>query len=240
MVNRQNSERNDPLEQLPLEFNHAPRTSRDDLVVSDPLSPALAIIDRWPDWPSCLVVLTGPGGVGKTHLAHVWKKRSGATEISAASEANEALSRAASGPILIEDVDRSGFDDNLLFHLINAVRQHDTSLLMTARSWPAAWPVRLPDLRSRLRAATISQIGEPDDIMLAMVIEKLFSDRQIVIDPKVVSYVVRRMERTMSAGQTIVDRIDRLALARNCKINRALAAEVLEDLDKNGYDTGLT
>jgi chromosomal replication initiation ATPase DnaA len=129
--------------------------------------------------------------------------------------------------VLIEDVDRSGLADSLLFHVINAVRQHGTSMMMTTRMWPSAWDVRLPDLASRLMAATVVEISDPDDALLAQVIVKLFADRQIAIDEKVVSYLVTRMERSLSAAQEIVHRLDRLALSRGTRITRALAAEVL-------------
>ena len=226
--------------QLPLDFAHRPSSSRDDLVVSDRLSAAVGLVDMWPHWPSPVVVLAGPTGAGKTHLANIWTGRSGAVPISATAASGDALDLAGRGPVLIEDIDRCGFDDTKLFHLINTVREHGTSMMITTRIWPAAWPVELPDLHSRLRAATIVEIGEPDDDLLALVIEKLFSDRQIVVDPKVISYLVQRMERSLNAAQAIVARMDRLALARRGKITRSLAAEVLAEMDASGYDSEMT
>lgn len=217
--------------QLPLEFAHRPNTTRDDLVVSDPLSAAIGVVDIWPDWVSPVVILAGPTGAGKTHLANIWKEKSGAVAVSAHAGNSGALQAASEGPVLIEDIDREGFDDTQLFHLINTVRQHATGLMITTRIWPAAWPVELADLRSRLKAATIVEIGEPDDELLAQVIEKLFADRQIAVDPKVVLFLVHRMERSLDAAQTIVERMDRLALARRYKISRSLASEVLAELE---------
>ena len=57
-----------PAEQLPLEFQHVPSSGRDDLLVSDPLSAAISVVDSWPNWPSPVVILAGPIGSGKTHL----------------------------------------------------------------------------------------------------------------------------------------------------------------------------
>jgi chromosomal replication initiation ATPase DnaA len=217
-------------EQLPLSFSHQPASGRDDLVVSDPLDEAAAIIDRWPTWPSPVVVITGPAGSGKSHLADVWLKTSGAVAIdlsSGAAATGEALNKAAEGPVLLEDADRSGFDETALFHVINAVRSHATSLLITARSRPGQWNVTLPDLASRLKAATVVEVGLPDDAALKQILFKLFADRQLLIDDRLASYIVSRMERSVAAAQAIVERIDHLALARGVKINRALAAEVL-------------
>jgi chromosomal replication initiation ATPase DnaA len=105
--------------------------------------------------------------------------------------------------------------------------------MMTSRLWPMSWPVELPDLLSRLKAATVVEIGKPDEELLSQVIVKLFADRQLYIDDKLILYVVSRMERSLNAAQTIVDRLDRLALARGTRITRALAAEVLNELDNS-------
>lgn len=214
-------------EQLPLAFAHDPATGRDDLLISDPLTAAVSIIDAWPHWPSPVVVLTGPAGSGKSHLAAIWREKSGAAVIRPAT-GSDAAAMAAQGPVLFEDADRAGFDDTELFHVINSVRQHGTSLLMTARLWPMGWNVALPDLKSRLKAATVVEIGEPDEDLLGQIIIKLFADRQLAIDEKVVAYIVRRMERSLAAANDIVDRLDLLALSRGTRITRALAAEVLE------------
>ncbi|MGG7577467.1 DnaA regulatory inactivator HdaA [Rhizobium sp. Nf11,1] len=216
-------------EQLPLAFSHDVATGRDDLLISERLAAAVSIVDAWPNWPSPVVVLAGPVGSGKSHLAGIWKEHSGAEIIHPKVGSNAAVT-AANGPVLFEDADRLGFDDNTLFHVINSVRENGTSLLMTSRLWPMSWPVLLPDLRSRLKAATVVEIGEPDEALLSQVIVKLFADRQLYIDDKLVLYIVNRMERSLNAAQMIVERLDRLALSRGTKITRSLAAEVLNEL----------
>lgn len=219
-------------QQLPLAFGHDPAVSRDDLLISDPLSAAVSIVDSWPVWPSPVVILMGPVGSGKSHLATIWQQKSSAVSVHPTA-GSDAATHAAQGPVLFEDVDRLGFDDTALFHVINSVREHGQTLLMTTRQWPMSWPVELPDLRSRLKAATMVEIGEPDDALLAQVLVKLFSDRQLAVDDKIISFIVARMERSLDAAQTLVEDIDHLALARGAKITRALASEVLK-LRQNG------
>jgi chromosomal replication initiation ATPase DnaA len=222
--------------QLPLEFDHDPASGRDDLIVSDRLSAAVAIVDRWPDWPSPVVVLAGPAGSGKSHLASIWAERVGATRVSIHKPDPMVLEHAAQGPVLIEDINHTGFDETALFHLINAVREHGSAVLITSRLWPAGWNVRLPDLASRLKAATVVEIAEPDEELLAKVMVKLFSDRQLVVDDKIIAWLVARMERSLAAARIIVTRLDQLALARGTKISRALAAEVLAEMDTGTGD----
>lgn len=235
MSHSDNTSDNRPNDQLPLGFAHDASTSRDDLVVSDPVSQAIRLIDDWPTWPSPVTILAGPTGSGKTHLANIWRERAGAVAITVRPGEVNSLKAAESSPVLVEDIDRTGFDQTLLFHLINTVLQHRTWMLVTSRIWPAGWPVVLPDLRSRLKAATVVEIGEPDDELLARVIVKLFADRQLAVDEKVVSYLVNRMERSLDAAQLIVHRMDHLALSRGSRINRRIAAEVLQELEDRDH-----
>lgn len=218
--------------QLPLEFPIEEQTSRDDLRVAPPLRAAVRIVDGWPSWPSPVVILVGPVGCGKSHLASIWRENAHAVSIDPVVGSDAAL-QAASHPVLFEDADRREFDDTELFHVINSVRENGKSLLMTARTLPSAWDVTLPDLRSRLKAATVVEIGEPDEELLCEVLMKLFSDRQVAVEDKLISYIAARMERSTEAARRIVDTLDRLALSRRVKINRALVAEVLSAFEEN-------
>lgn len=223
--------------QLPLDFDHDPASGRDDLIVSDRLNAAVAIVDRWPDWPSPVVILAGPTGSGKSHLASIWANRVGAARVSIDRPDPMVLETAARGPVLIEDIDHAGFDETALFHLINAARQNGTAILITSRLWPAGWQVTLPDLASRLKAATVVEIAEPDEELLAKVLVKLFADRQVVVDDRIIAWLVARMERSLAAARMVVSRLDQLALARGSKVTRALAAEVLAEMDRGASDT---
>ena len=217
-------------EQLPLELVYGEASGRDDLLVSASLAPAVGLIDSWPAWRAPVAVIVGPPGSGKSHLANIWKSASSARDVAAELSAGATVP-AGRNPYLFEDADRTPFDDTALFHLINTVRQHAGSLLMTARDLPALWPVKLPDLKSRLAAATVVEIGVPDDALLSQVIVKLFSDRQLEVDDRVVAYIINRMERSLDVAGDVVDAIDKLALARGRRITRALASEVLNARD---------
>ncbi|MBL8581523.1 MAG: hypothetical protein JNL61_04740 [Rhizobiaceae bacterium] len=211
--------------QLPLELGHSPAFSRDDLVITPANASAVALIDRWPDWPGPLAVLFGPAGSGKTHLGEVWRRRSGAALLD-----RHALSGPlAPQPVLVDDVDAGELDETGLFHLVNAARQSGTHVLLLARRPPAAWPVTLPDLASRLRAATLVEVREPDDMLLAGVITKLFADRQVDIEPQVVEFLVRRIERSLAAAMAMVERLDRAALEQKARITRSLAAGLMRN-----------
>jgi chromosomal replication initiation ATPase DnaA len=199
------------------------------MVVTPANADAMALIDRWPDWPSQVVILAGPPGCGKSHLAAIWRDEATADVIDAARLGSDMAMPEHS--VVIDGIGEKPFDQNGLFHLINAVRSRGDYLLLTTRLFPGAWGVTLPDLASRLKAATTVEIHEPDDALLAAVIAKLFADRQIEIDFSVVQYLVRRMERSLSSAIALVDRLDRAALEGKTRISRALAAQVLENFE---------
>jgi chromosomal replication initiation ATPase DnaA len=217
--------------QLPLDLGHGIAYSRDDLVVSRANAEAVALIDRWPDWPAPVVVLAGPAGAGKTHLATIWREASAAVPVSPAAIADAAASLGARCA-LIDDIDAAPIDEEGLFHLINAIRAAGSQLLLTARRFPGAWGVRLPDLASRLKAAATVEIHEPDDMLLAGVMTKLFADRQVEVEPHVVQYLVRRIERSLATAMRVVEKLDRAALEQKTRITRALAAEAVSAMDE--------
>lgn len=213
--------------QLPLELAHEEARSRADLVVTPANAQAVAIVENWPDWPGPVVVLAGPAGSGKSHLAEIWREHAGAVRLDPAAIGADALAAASQGAVLVEDADTPRLDETGLFHLINTVREAGTCLLLTTRRFPAGWGLKLPDLLSRLKAAATVEVHEPDDVLLSGVIVKLFSDRQVVIEPHVVQFLVRRIERSLSAAQRVVEELDRAALERKARITRALAADVI-------------
>jgi chromosomal replication initiation ATPase DnaA len=205
-----------------LALRRLPVFDRARFIVSDRNREAVAAVDSWPDWPGGRLVLIGPEGSGKSHLALAWAARAGAF---VAREADLDLARLPVGPILLEDVDR-GVDHDALFHLINRA-DAGGSLLMTARTAPRLWPAGLPDLRSRLNALFAVEIGPPDDAVLEGLLLRFFRDRHIRPDSDLLSYLLRRMERSATAAQALVARLDEAADASGRPITRALAREIL-------------
>ncbi|MCS6758934.1 MAG: hypothetical protein MO852_07840, partial [Candidatus Devosia euplotis] len=131
-------------------------------------------------------------------------------------------------PIVVEDVDRLDYDEAGLFHLLNQSLREQRPILMTAREEVAQWPLATDDVRSRARWATAFTLELTDDIHLSQMFVKLFGDRQIKVDPKIIGYLVARMERSAEEVVLLADLMDRLALAKGSAITRSIAADALD------------
>jgi chromosomal replication initiation ATPase DnaA len=213
--------------QLALALDHAESFDREDFLEGPPNAAALALIDRWPDWPADIVALVGPRGSGKSHLASIWAARAGARFLSGRTLELGGLPGAlATGALVVEDLAEQEFDERSLFHLLNLAREERTYVLLTARSVPTSWNVRLADLGSRLRAVPAVSLDAPDDPLLRAVLVKLFADRQLAVDEALLSFLLARIERSFSAARAAVEVLDGEALRRGRPVNRALAAEL--------------
>src|SRR5260370_5227669 len=187
------------MRQLAIDLPHRPAFGRADFLVSECNAAALDWIERWPDWTAPAqspgLVLHGPACSGKSHLAHLWQSRTGGVLIAGdALPGAEPAALAASRAVAVDDAERA--PERALLHLYNCCNEVGASLLVVAREAPASWPIALPDLASRVRAAPAVAIAPPDDRLLAAVLVKLFADRQVLVTPGVIGFLLRRLERS--------------------------------------------
>ena len=216
--------------QLAFALPHAESLSRDNFLEGPANASALGLIDSWPDWPNRIMLLVGPEGSGKSHLAAIWAEEAGARSTGAHALTAAAVPGAlATGALVVEDLDAATLDERALFHLLNLAREDEAFVLITARVAPAALPIELRDLRSRLRAVPVVNLMPPDDQLLRALVVKFCADRQLTVDETVVSYLASRIERSFAAARQAVELLDTEALRRGRPVTRALAAELLRD-----------
>jgi len=215
-------------DQLPLDLPLKPGLTRDDLIVGEANRLAVEMIDNWPDWSAPLVILAGPPGSGKSHIAAVWAAKTEAWIMEADKLVETSLEKLPATNFVIENIAEGKIYETGLFHLINDTREKGGFGLLTSTQWPRSWNITLPDLASRLRSAILVEIKEPDDVLLRQTLIKLFADRQISVESTVVDYLVIRMERSIATAARIVELLDREALARGKPITRPMAARILE------------
>ena len=216
--------------QLAFALPHAESLTRDNFQEGPANAAALALIDSWPEWPSRTMLLVGPKGSGKSHLATIWAEQAGARSTTAhALTAANVPAALATGALVVEDLNEATFDERALFHLLNLAREDQAYVLITARVAPTALEIELRDLRSRLRALPVVTIQPPDDQLFRALIIKFCADRQLPVDEALVSYLAARIERSFVAARQAVEFLDSEALRLGRPVTRALAAEVLRN-----------
>jgi chromosomal replication initiation ATPase DnaA len=223
--------------QLPFEWGHDPSHLESDFIEGDGNYLALAHVRAFPDWAGPLTLIEGPAKSGKSHLARVWAVRAGAS-FARAGELEALAREGGTVPLVVEDVDRIGYGEAPLFHLLNQAIRDDRPVMLTSRDGVANWPFATDDLKSRARLAARFTLALSDDIQLSQMFVKLFDDRQVSVDPRIVSYLVARMERSPEEAVALVGLCDSLALARGSAITLSVAASALALRSTAGHGSG--
>jgi len=216
--------------QLAFALPHAESLTRDNFLEGPANAAGLTLVDSWPDWPNRIMLLVGPEGSGKSHLAAIWAEQAGARSISAhALTAASVPGALATGALVVDDLKSPDLDERALFHLMNLAREDTASVLITARVPPSALEIELRDLRSRLRAVPTVSMLPPDDALFRALIVKFCADRQLTVDESVISYLASRIERSYAAARQAVELLDTEALRLGRPVTRTLAAELLRN-----------
>ena len=214
------------MSQLPLPLSLPERFSADNFFISQFNEEAYETLLDKKKWlnnaqPHALY-LYGEKGSGKSHLAHIWKQKTNAKIIPA-----HAIDPASvNGNCVVEDIEFCK-DETALFHLFNHCKDIGVNLLLTSSILPSALPFSLPDLTSRLRGCQIAKIYPPDDILINKVMRKQFSDRQLLVDDEVISYITSRMERTFDNVKMLVETLDERALSEKKAITIPFVKQIL-------------
>jgi chromosomal replication initiation ATPase DnaA len=222
--------------QLAFDLGYLPDLAAEEFLLSNCNRTAWTAIETWQRWPDRRLALTGPEGSGKTHLAAIWGRRTGALRVHAAELTEARLHRLMDGPaIVVENLDRvvvlpgpvRDQIETLLFHLLNLTAAESIPLLLTGRQAPGHWRIAMPDLASRLAATPHVAIMPPDDEILSRLLHRLFRDRNQTVGDDLVEFLLRRIERSFAAAREIVAGLDHQALAERRRITRPLAIEYL-------------
>lgn len=226
--------------QLPLDFATHNYMGRDDFMVSACNKEAYMLLESWPQWVSCGAVIYGPKGCGKSHLAHMFADKvrndntqSLAVSIVDASSINMRNINKLSKDINVLVVENLTPENNneALFHLFNIFNNEaERWILFTAEKAPAQMKFALKDLQTRLNMLPCVAISEPDDMMLQMLIVKLFNDRQLKITPEILQYIMNYAPRSFAYTEELVAEIDKISLASQSSVTYTVVRQAMEIL----------
>jgi chromosomal replication initiation ATPase DnaA len=217
-----------PAGQLPFDYGHTPSHHEDDFIEGEGNTLALAHVRAFPAWPHPLTLIEGPPKAGKSHLSRIFTARADAL-VATPQSAERLAGEGGAQPVVVEDVERSGYAETALFHLLNQSMRDRRPVLMTTREPIANWPFETDDLKSRARLAQRFTLALSDDIQLSQMFVKLFSDRQVAVDPRIIAYLVARMERSPEEAVALAETADRMALSQGTAITRRIAALALAE-----------
>lgn len=187
---------------LPLPMRRANDPAR--IVVGNANRPVIDALSDPAAWPYGTAILAGPPRSGKSLLAR-WAEAQGSLEA-------------------IDDADST--DETELFHRWNRAQEGGQALLLVTARDP--WPIDLADLRSRLGAALHLAIAQPDDDMIAALIESHAEARGLALGEGATTYLVPRLERSFAGIEAVVAAIDRLSLERKAPPTLSVWRDALE------------
>ena len=216
------------LNQLLLDFEHKQNFSDDDFYVGKSNFYTFELIHKWPKWEKNFLNISGEKFSGKTHLINIFIKKFNGIRLESKSLNEEKLnSIRAYQNIILEDLDLD-INEELIYSLFNLVEQNNKFLIITSLKPVVEISFKLDDLRSRTKNCLLAKIENPDDELMFALILKNFSDRQILIDKKLIDFIIKRIDRSYDKIFEFIYKIDELSLKKKKPIDFKSIKEVLK------------
>ena len=216
------------LNQLLLDFKYKENFKNEDFYVSDSNYYAFTLVNSWPKWEKNFLNICGEKYSGKSHLANIFLKKFKGIKINALSIKNKNLQELKIYENIILDNLDLNIDENLIYSLFNIIDQDNKYLIINSEIPINEINFKLNDLRSRAKNCLIAKIDKPDDELIFALILKNFSDRQIVIDKKLIDFIIKRIDRSYGKIFEFIYKIDELSLKKKKPIDFKLIKDVLK------------
>tara|TARA_B100001029_G_C15005055_1_gene420541 strand:+ start:431 stop:1093 length:663 start_codon:yes stop_codon:yes gene_type:complete len=217
------------LNQQILNFHYEQNFKDQDFYVSDSNEHSFSLLNSWPKWEKKFINLIGEKFSGKSHLISIFLEKYKGIKINSNNISNDFLqSIKIYENIIVEDLAET-VNEKLLFTLINTIDQDNKYLIITSTIPIVNFKFKLNDLNSRSSNFILSQIEKPGDDLIYALILKNLSDRQILIDKKLIDFIIKRIDRTYGKISDFIYKIDEISLKRKKPIDFKIIKEVLED-----------
>ena len=202
------------LNQLLLNFNYKQNFNYNDYYVSKSNYYAFQLIENWPKWEKNILNIYGEKFSGKTHLANIFSKKYKAKKINETDLNDELFRELKIHQNIILDNFENNTEERILYSLFNLVDQDNKYLIVNSCMPINKIEFNLKDLKSRSKNCLFAEIEIPDDDLIFALILKSFSDRQIVIEKKLIDYVIKRIDRSYSKISDFIYKVDELSLKK--------------------------
>ena len=217
------------LNQQILNFDFDQNFKDQDFYVSKSNEHSFILLNKWPKWEKNFINLVGENFSGKTHLTNIFLEKFRGIKISFKNIDNNFLKKIKIFEnIVVEDLN-ADIDEKLLYTLINIIDQDNKYLIITSTKPIVDYDFKLTDLNSRSKNFLISQIEKPGDDLLYALILKNLSDRQILIEKKLIDYIINRIDRSYGKISEFIYKIDQISLKRKKSIDFKIIKEALGD-----------
>lgn len=217
------------LDQLLLNFKFRKNYDKNDFFVSSSNFYAFTLIDTWPNWEKNIINICGERYCGKTHLAEIFIKKNKGKLINLKTENIKNLNDLRLFENIVIDNFDKNIDENYIFTLFNFVDQNNKYLLINSEKPINEINFDLADLNSRAKNCLIAKIDKPDDELIKVLLSKSFSDRQIIINNKLIDFIAKRIARSYGKIFEFIYKIDEMSLKKKKSIDLKIIKNVLED-----------
>mgnify|MGYP001359309005 FL=1 len=215
------------LNQLILKFDHEQNFNDEDYYVSKSNNHLLKLLNSWPKWEKNFINLIGERFSGKTHLINIFLKKFKGIKIDSEQIDDKFLNKIKIYEnIIIENLNNK-VNESLFYTLLNIIDQDNKYLIVTSLTPIVEINFSLNDLNSRSKNFLLANIEKPDDDLIFAIILKNLSDRQILIEKKLLEFIIKRIDRSYSKIFDFIYKIDEISLKRKKPIDFKIIKEVL-------------
>ena len=217
------------LNQLLLDFDYKQNFKEDNFYVCKSNYYTFELINKWPKWEKNFLNINGEKYSGKSHLANIFLKKFKGIKIESNLLSNENLKEIKPYQnIILEDLNLD-INEKLIYSLFNIIDQDNKFLIITSAQPITEIKFKLEDLRSRTKNCLLAKIEKPDDELMFALILKNLSDRQIIMDKKLIDFIIKRVERSYGKIFEFIYKIDKISLKKKKSIDFKIINEALEE-----------